>query len=156
MLTRCHSCETKNRLSLFWKGEPRCGKCHTLLAPPRVFSLTNQHPITMAVICLALLAVPFIVHRAGSAQRWNEEGVAFFDAGNDADAIRAYAEAVKADPDLSKAHYNMGLAYWRMGQPDQARECFRKALDSDPADTAASAMLTRASRLIAARHRRHR
>ena len=47
------------------------------------------------------------------------------DAANDLPgAIASYRQAIEADPELAQAHYRLGQAYKRNGQPDQARQEF--------------------------------
>jgi len=40
-------------------------------------------------------------------------------------AIRHYTNAIQADPQLSEAHYRLGVAYERTGEKDKAREQFQ-------------------------------
>jgi len=42
-----------------------------------------------------------------------------------AQAIEFYLQAIQADPDLSDAHYRLGVAYERAGYQDKAREQFQ-------------------------------
>lgn len=42
-----------------------------------------------------------------------------------AQAIELYLQAIRADPDLSDAHYRLGVAYERAGYQDKAREQFQ-------------------------------
>lgn len=59
-------------------------------------------------------------------------GQALFDEGRYQDAIVEFATAVKAKPSWIEANYNMGLAYWTLGQMFEAVESFRKTLKLDP------------------------
>lgn len=98
-----------------------------------------------------VLAVAWGIGFTQRAERHNKAGIALFDRGDYGGAIPEFAQAVTSDPSMSKAHYNMGLSYAHLNQPDQAAACFRKALDADPANVAASRMLTRVSAAIDSR-----
>ena len=43
-----------------------------------------------------------------------------------------FEQAVKAQPDLAEAHYNLGLAYERMGDREQARHHYIEAANLAP------------------------
>lgn len=86
--------------------------------------------------------MPAVALFEGRAERWNEEGVRLAEGGHHDEAIRSFARAVKADPRLGKAYYNMGLSYMHLRHSTQAVSCFRTALEVDPGDVGASAALT--------------
>jgi tetratricopeptide (TPR) repeat protein len=44
-------------------------------------------------------------------------------------ALREYLEAVRTDPSLSEAHYNLGVAFAASGQTDRAIAAFKEALE---------------------------
>lgn len=88
---------------------------------------------------------------SGRAERANKAGLVLLDRGDYREAIPFFARAVEIRPSMSKAHYNMGLSYAKLGHVDQAAACFRRALDADPANVAASRMLTRANAAIDSR-----
>ncbi|GIV97682.1 MAG: hypothetical protein KatS3mg057_2339 [Herpetosiphonaceae bacterium] len=44
-------------------------------------------------------------------------------------ALREYLEAVQTDPQLSEAHYNLGVAFAALGQIDKAIAAFKEALE---------------------------
>ena len=48
------------------------------------------------------------------------------------DALREYLEAVQTDPQLSEAHYNLGVAFAAMGQIDRATAAFKECLEHNP------------------------
>jgi membrane associated rhomboid family serine protease len=58
-----------------------------------------------------------------------------------AGAIKLYREAIEADDRTAATWYNLGLAYWRLGEFEQAREAFRRTIELDPADVKAKAAL---------------
>lgn len=47
-------------------------------------------------------------------------------------ALREYLEAVQTDPQLSEAHYNLGVAFAARGQIDRAISAFKEALEHNP------------------------
>ncbi|GAB4120815.1 MAG: tetratricopeptide repeat protein [Roseiflexaceae bacterium] len=47
-------------------------------------------------------------------------------------ALREYLEAVQTDPQLSEAHYNLGVAFAARGQIDRAIAAFKEALEHNP------------------------
>jgi tetratricopeptide (TPR) repeat protein len=62
------------------------------------------------------------------------------------DAIENYRKALEgdsADPDF---HFNLGYALWKFGQFTAAADSFRAALDRNPNDDEAAALLARASK----------
>ncbi|WFD18961.1 anaphase-promoting complex subunit Cut9 [Malassezia caprae] len=70
----------------------------------------------------------------------NERGVALFQSGCFAEAIDCFRAALDAAADTqqpaaawSPVHLNLGLAYRRMQRDDEARACFLRVLDYDPA-----------------------
>ena len=46
----------------------------------------------------------------------------------DADAVAAFEEAVKLDPNLAEAHFRLGLAYESLGKRDEAEAEYKKAV----------------------------
>lgn len=44
-------------------------------------------------------------------------------------SLREYLEAVRTDPSLSEAHYNLGVAFAAMGQTERAIAAFKEALE---------------------------
>ncbi len=57
---------------------------------------------------------------ATNAQAWNYLGVACQHAGQTADAVLAYQNALKFDRDLMEAHYNLGSLWLEQNKPDAA------------------------------------
>jgi protein O-GlcNAc transferase len=53
------------------------------------------------------------------------------------DAVKHYRQALNEKPNIAEALLNLGHALKALGQEDEARTCWRKALESDP-DLAAS------------------
>ncbi|HWF88826.1 MAG TPA: tetratricopeptide repeat protein, partial [Pyrinomonadaceae bacterium] len=46
----------------------------------------------------------------------------------DADAVLAFQEAVRLDPDLAEAHFRLGLGYESIGKRDEAEAEYKKAV----------------------------
>ena len=72
--------------------------------------------------------------RASAQYRWLADGVAMFDAGDYAGALRALAAPALGDTALSGyAKYYTGLAHLKLSQTDSARQTFAALIDSRPA-----------------------
>jgi cytochrome c-type biogenesis protein CcmH/NrfG len=50
------------------------------------------------------------------------------------EAITAYREAIRRDPQSAVAHYGLGVAYSRTGADDQAITAYREAIRLQPAN----------------------
>ena len=48
------------------------------------------------------------------------------------EAVRLYRQAVEAQPDFAEALLNLGHALKALGQEDEAKSCWRKALEFKP------------------------
>ena len=59
-------------------------------------------------------------------------GVAALNQGNTTTAVEKFNEALKADPDLTEAYINRGIARLRLDQPVEAVGDFDKALELTP------------------------
>ncbi|HEY0729777.1 MAG TPA: tetratricopeptide repeat protein [Pyrinomonadaceae bacterium] len=62
----------------------------------------------------------------------------------DEEAVKAFQEAVKLDPDLAEAHFRLGLGYEALGKRDESEaeykkavETYKKYLDDHPDDSEA-------------------
>jgi tetratricopeptide (TPR) repeat protein len=60
------------------------------------------------------------------------------------EAALAYEEALKFDPELEQAWYNLGLVRMKLDQPELAREAFAHALELKPDRKINQVMLERA------------
>ncbi len=56
-------------------------------------------------------------------------------------AIQEFETAIHLDPNLAKAHYNLGATYERTGKPEEARRQYQEALRLDPDFAAARGAL---------------
>ncbi len=52
-------------------------------------------------------------------------------------AAEAFSAALRLDPTLPRARYNLGLAYTKMGRLDEARDAYERAVERDPSDVKA-------------------
>jgi Flp pilus assembly protein TadD len=57
-----------------------------------------------------------------------------WDVGNQNDAIEAFKEVVRICPSYVRAHNNLGVAYWNLGERASAVRHFRIARDLDPSN----------------------
>jgi tetratricopeptide (TPR) repeat protein len=62
----------------------------------------------------------------------NELAKVYFDAGHHAEAARQLQLSLEIDPEFYATHYNLGLAYLKLGEKDKAKEHFETALLLDP------------------------
>jgi Tfp pilus assembly protein PilF len=67
------------------------------------------------------------------------------------DALDTLQKALEGDPADSVYRFNVGLAYWRRARFAEAAEQFQVAVDRDPADAEAKAMLARSQNRIGPR-----
>ena len=67
-----------------------------------------------------------------TAEATFNQGVILWNAGKFAEAKEQFEAAVKADPNMAMAHYQLGMANLNLGQIPQAREAFEGYLKADP------------------------
>jgi tetratricopeptide (TPR) repeat protein len=68
-----------------------------------------------------------------TARDWFDKGfLLLFTSDDIPGAIRAFATAIRLDPDYARAYLNRGMAYERIGNLQQAVEDFSKAIDLEP------------------------
>lgn len=79
----------------------------------------------------ALMASPSSPARAD-----NDEGVGHYKQGHWDIAEGHFRKAVKVDPNLAEAHYNLGLTLDKMGKHDEATAEFKKAAELAPGNPA--------------------
>jgi Flp pilus assembly protein TadD len=74
---------------------------------------------------------------AGSPGRAdNDEGVTHYKQGHWDVATEWFNKAIKADPKLAEAHYNLALALDKTGKHTEATAAFKKALELAPTNPA--------------------
>ncbi len=97
---------------------------------------------------VAALAALCAVACGESAESANKRGNALLEAGKLKEAAQAYRVAIQADPEMAKAHYNLGLALGKMRLYDEAANRFREALRLDPGNLEYSRALSITMRAI--------
>jgi len=74
---------------------------------------------------------------ASSAGRMvNDEGVGHYQQGHWDVSEGYFRKAIKADPNLAEAHYNLGLTLDKMGKHEEATAEFKKAAELVPTNPA--------------------
>ena len=71
---------------------------------------------------------------ASVAQEFHRRGIEFFNGSDVSAAIENFALALEANPQLSRAHYYLGLSYVNRGESAEARQHLEKFLDMAPDD----------------------
>ena len=67
-----------------------------------------------------------------SANDLLSEGHAFLKLQKDRDAIKAFKESIKLNPNLAETHYGLGFSNFRLGRFREAADAFKKATTLDP------------------------
>lgn len=57
-----------------------------------------------------------------------EKGKQLYRDDQDAEAVLAFMEAIRLDPDLAEAHFRLGLGYESLGKREEAEEQYKKAV----------------------------
>lgn len=65
----------------------------------------------------------------GRARALLEQGKALYRDDKDEDAVAAFEQAIKSDPDLAEAHFRLGLGYAALGKREEAEAEFKKAVE---------------------------
>lgn len=93
--------------------------------------------------------VPLLIEAIAAtdaANAWYWLGGAESKAGNHAEAITAYQEAIRLDSSLAAPHYSLGNIYSLLGQLDEAEQHYRKVVEMEPQCYSAMASLSRIAR----------
>ena len=72
-----------------------------------------RHKAVLALGCVLLVAVTAACSTGGNA---TDRGMTYLEQGDHSEAIEAFDEAIKLDPQDAIAYYNRGVAYNRIGQ----------------------------------------
>lgn len=69
---------------------------------------------------------------SGQVRELLENGNRLTREGKFEEAVKHFEEALELFPDYSQARFNLGIACMKMGDPDRAKEQFRKFIEADP------------------------
>ncbi len=107
-----------------------------------------MHPRRLAaasslVLCAALLVTGCVTSQSGKqiASDYYNIGNAFFDLGQFDKAIQYYQDALRVDPSMVKADYNLALTLIRLKRSEEAVTILKRLLMSDPKNTTLMAAL---------------
>ncbi len=85
---------------------------------------------------------------SGDAQAEFQRGIEAYRGDRDDEAVEAFKEAARLDPDFAEAHYRLGLAYAVVGQDEESEKSFEaavklyeKILDKEPKNSDAQFFL---------------
>ena len=59
-----------------------------------------------------------------------DQGKEFYRNDQDEEAVKAFAEAVRLDPDLAEAHFRLALGYESLGKREEAEGQYKKAVEA--------------------------
>jgi tetratricopeptide (TPR) repeat protein/tRNA A-37 threonylcarbamoyl transferase component Bud32 len=62
------------------------------------------------------------------ARAYSNLGTAYYEEGRFEEAARAYEQAARLEPKVPAKHRNLGDVYNRLGQPDRAKDAYRRAI----------------------------
>ncbi len=91
----------------------------------RAEALAALTGLAFAIVLMIRLALPAV------AVAYNNQGFAARQAQNYAQAQRKFQRAVALHPDNAIAAYNLAEVYWRLREPDKARDWYRRAIAAD-------------------------
>ena len=83
----------------------------------------------VVVLALSVVLTPAW---AEEAERYNSEGVGHFNKGDYDAALASFKEAIRLNPDLFLAHYNLGALYGKKGQWDASIDSFKEVIRLEP------------------------
>lgn len=65
-----------------------------------------------------------------SARIFLDKGREHYQNDEDTQAIEAFREAIRLDPELAEAHFRLGLSYDALGQEKEAEDAYKKAVEA--------------------------
>jgi len=83
--------------------------------------------LILVLVALLFLVIPIFGQQ--TAEEWFYEGVDLYDLGKYDEAILAFEEAIRLDPELAEAWNNKGLALEVLGKTAEAYEAYTKSQD---------------------------
>lgn len=90
-----------------------------------------ETPTQMPPAPIPQTSVPAVTPTLSAADHM-DMGLDYQDQGEFDEAIAAFEEAIRLDPDYALAHYNLGRARYLQGQMEQAVAAFEEAIQIDP------------------------
>lgn len=78
----------------------------------------------------AIRAAKTIEGERSEARDYLEKGRQFYRKDEDAQAVEAFQQALKLDPELAEAHFRLGLTYDTLGQEQEAEAAYKKAVET--------------------------
>lgn len=152
---------SENRLA---PGSPKVEKVHATYEQnlERIVTLAQKRGIE-TILCTVAANLsdcpPFgTAHGPVLAEEEAAEWQASFDAGKTAlnagrhtEAVQAFAEALRIDPDYAEANYLAAVAAEQSGDPDEAARLYRQARDLDTLRVRTDSRMNKSIRAIAAR-----
>ena len=93
--------------------------------------------LTFCLVVVLALSVVLTPAWAEEAERYNSEGVGHFNKGDYDAALASFKEAIRLNPDIFFAHYNLGMTYGKKGQWDASIDSFKEANRLKPDDARA-------------------
>ena len=88
--------------------------------------------LTFCLVVVLALSVVLTPAWAEEAERYNREGVVHFNKGDYDAALASFKEAIRLNPDLFLAHFNLGVTYGKKGQLDASTASFKEAIRLEP------------------------
>ncbi len=88
--------------------------------------------LTFCLVVVLALSVVLTPAWAEEAERYNSEGVVHFNKGDYDAALASFKEAIRLNPDLFLAHFNLGVTYGKKGQWDASIDSFKEAVRLEP------------------------
>ena len=100
-----------------------CGSRLTLTRLQKIPNRVNS----FMLLGLILISSISLAYALSDAETWNSKGNALFNLGKYAEAIKAYDQAIKLNPNDADVWYNKGIALEKLGKYEEANKCFVKA-----------------------------
>ena len=87
--------------------------------------------LVLLVLVVLLFSMTFSI-RANEALNHFDQGKSFYEQGKYQEAIDAFQQAIKLQPDWAEVYSKLGQAYLQQENPDQAIQSFQKAIHLEP------------------------
>ena len=102
--------------------------------PTRISSLKHFHDLMRLIyaVLICLLALMTSAQCQQTAEDWFYQGLDLQEQNKYIEAIKAYDEAIRINPNLATAWSNKGVAFYGQGKYDEAIKAFDEAVRIDP------------------------